>query len=64
MIEILNGILTQLHNAMDEIDDVADNEAPKSKALKYMIDAEMTVNNLMDDIETEAIIDGTKSGAV
>ena len=64
ILETLNGIVYTLQNAMDEIDDIADNDIPKSRAQHYLIDAEMSINSLIDDIDDQAIIDGTKSGAV
>lgn len=64
VLESLSKILDKIYNAMDEVDDVVDNDIPKSKAESYLIMAAMEVDALMDELDTEAYNDGTKSGAV
>jgi hypothetical protein len=64
ILETLSRIIDKLHNAMDEIEDIADNEIPKSKAQHYLFEAEMEINGVIDEFETIVIINGNRSGAV
>jgi len=64
LLETLSGIVNKLHNAMDEIGEIEDNEFPKHAAMHYLVEAEMDIATVMDDLETLAVLDGTKSGAV
>lgn len=64
MIDSLSRIVNKLHNAMDEIGEIEDNEFPKHAALHYVVEAEMEIHNLIDEIDMMASLDGTKSGAV
>lgn len=63
-LELLNKIVNSLHNAMDEVDDIKDNELPKSAAMHYMMNIEMALNGLIDEIDSEIMIEGHRSGAV
>ena len=62
--ETLSKILNNIYNAMDEVGDIADNDLPKSKAESYLILAAMEVDDLMDKLNDDAHLDGTKSGAI
>lgn len=64
LLEALSRVVTNLHNSMDELDEVADNKIPKDNALQYMMKAEMEVNHIIDEFEASAISEGTRSGAV
>lgn len=64
VLELLSRSVDKLHNAMDEIEDIEDNELPKHKAFHYLLEVEMELNSIIDDLETLAVLDGTRSGAV
>ncbi len=64
VMESLSKILNKIHFAMEEIDDVVDNDLPKSAAQKYLINASMQVTELMDKLNDDVYLEGTKSGAV
>ena len=63
-LELLSKIQTALHNAQDEIDDIQDNEAIKLQAMKYLLEAESSLYNVIDHLDNLAIIEGGRSGAV
>lgn len=60
----LSQIIDKLHNAMDEIEDVVDNDIPKVRAQNYLLQAEMQITDVIDEFEVMAIHDGSRSGAV
>lgn len=64
LLEALSRVVTGLHNAMDEINDIPENEIIKKNAMQYMIHTEMEVNHIIDEFEASAITEGTRSGAV
>lgn len=64
ILQALNRIIDKLHNGMDELDDIADNEIPKAKALHYIMEAEMELYGVIDEFEDMTINDGSRSGAV
>lgn len=64
VMESLSQILNKIYNAMDEVGDVEDNEIPKSKAEKYLIEAAMDVDTLIDQLDNDTYIEGQRSGAV
>lgn len=63
-LESLSRVVTSLQNAMDELDDISDNDIPKQTSLQYLLRAEMEINNIIDELEIATILDGTRSGAV
>lgn len=64
VLESLSKILDKIHFAMDEVEDVVDNEIPKMKAESYLLSAEISVMELMDQLDNDAYTSGSKSGAV
>lgn len=60
----LDNLITQIHNAMDEVGDIQDNEAAKDQAIRYLVQAEMTVYKIIDEVDAVAIANGERSGAV
>lgn len=64
VMERLSKILTKVYNAMDEVEDIADNEIQKENAKSYLLSAAMDLDNLGELLDNEAHINGEKSGAV
>lgn len=64
VMERLSKILTKVYNAIDEVEDVVDNEQPKNNAKHYLLSAAMDIDNLSELLDNEAHIQGEKSGAV
>lgn len=64
VMETLHKILNDLHYALDELDDVQGNEVAKTKTETIIFNASIALDHLIDDLDDEAHLDGTKSGAV
>lgn len=63
-LELLSRIQTALHNALDEVDDIQDNDVAKEQAIKYLMEVEGNLFHVIDVLEEKVITEGLKSGAV
>ena len=64
VMETLSKVLDKLYNALDEIDDIVDNEIPKQRAEAFLAQAALEIDYVIDELDNQAVIDGTKSGAI
>lgn len=64
VLESLSRVVDRLQSAIDEIEDINDNEIPKSRVQHYLFEAEMEINDIMDEFEMLSRDDGSRSGAV
>lgn len=63
IMETLNKVLNDLYNTLDELDDIEGNETVKIKTEGMILNASMVIDQLIDDLDNQAHIEGMKSGA-